>query len=150
MSCPFAVSSYACCSEWQPHNFGLVRPELAEGKGQRSDVNQAYIHGCEWKPENASGHTERHFRFPNTPDGWAQLLPQLDRTCWVALEVTGSAFEVHDVRSPHVDRVLLANPVDLKRLGSGRHTDRVDAARPAKVFAVGTLPTVRQSRLPAR
>jgi len=42
----------------------------------------------------------------------------------------------------HVDRVLLANPVDLKRLGSGRHTDRVDAARLAKMLAVGTLPTV--------
>ena len=70
------------------------------------------------------------------------MLPQLDRTCWVALEVTGSAFEVHDVLSPHVGRVLLANPVDLKRLGSGRHTDRVDAARLAKMLAVGTLPTV--------
>jgi len=70
------------------------------------------------------------------------LLPQLDRTCWVALEVTGSAFEVHDVLSPHVGRLLLANPVDLKRLGSGRHTDRVDAARLAKMLAVGTIPTV--------
>jgi len=70
------------------------------------------------------------------------LLPQLDRTCWVALEVTGSAFELHDALSPHVDQALLANPVDLKRLGSGRHTDRVDAARLAKMLAVGTLPTV--------
>ncbi len=106
------------------------------------DLHARYIHGCEWKPEAADGHKERHFRFPNTPDGWAQLLPQLDRTCWVALEVTGSAFEVHDVLSPHVGRVLLANPVDLKRLGSGRQTDRVDAARLAKMLAVGTLPTV--------
>ncbi len=106
------------------------------------DLHARYIHGCEWKPEAADGHKEQHFRFPNTPDGWAQLLPQLDRTCWVALEVTGSAFEMHDVLSPHAGRVLLANPVDLKRLGSGRHTDRVDAARLAKMLAVGTLPTV--------
>jgi transposase len=106
------------------------------------DLHARYIHGCEWMPEAADGHKERHFRFPNTPDGWAQLLPQLDRTCWVALEVTGSAFEVHDMLSPHADRVLLANPVDLKRLGSGRHTDRVDAARLAKMLAVGTLPIV--------
>ena len=106
------------------------------------DLHARYIHGCEWKPEAADGHKEQHFRFPNTPDGWAQLLPQLDRTCWVALEVTGSAFEVHDVLSPHVARLLLANPVDLKRLGSGRHTDRVDAARLAKMLAVGTIPTV--------
>ena len=106
------------------------------------DLHARYIHGCERRPEAADGHKEQHFRFPNTPDRWAQLLPQLDRTCWVALEVTGSACEVDDVLSPHVDRVLLANPVDLKRLGSGRHTDRVDAARLAKMLAVGTLPTV--------
>jgi transposase len=106
------------------------------------DLHARYIHGCEWNPEADDGHKERHFRFPNTPDGWAQLLPQLDRTCWVALEVTGSAFEVHDVLSAHVGRVLLANPIDLKRFGSGRHTDRVDAARLAKMLAVGTIPTV--------
>ena len=106
------------------------------------DLHARYIHGCEWKPEVADGGKKQHFRSPDTPDGWAQLLPQLDRTCWVALEVTGSAFETHDVLSPHVDRVLLANPVDLKRLGCGRHTDWVDAARLAKMLAVGTLPTV--------
>lgn len=106
------------------------------------DLHARYIHGCEWTPEAATGHKERHFRFPNTPEGWAQLLPQLDRTCWVALEVTGSAFEVHDMLSPHVGQVLLANPVELKRLGSGRHTDRVDAVRLAKMIAVGTIPTV--------
>ena len=70
------------------------------------------------------------------------MLPQLGGTCRVALEVTGSAFEVHDGLSAHVDRVLLANPIDLKRFGSGRHTDRVDAARLAKMLAVGTIPTV--------
>jgi transposase len=106
------------------------------------DLHARYIHGCEWTPEADDGQKERHFRFPNTPDGWAQLLPQLDRTCWVALEVTGSAFEVHDMLSGHVGRVLLANPIDLKRFGSGRHTDRVDAARLAKMLAVGTIPTV--------
>ena len=106
------------------------------------DLHARYIHGCEWNPEADDGQKERHFRFPNTPDGWAQLLPQLDRTRWVALEVTGRAFEVHDVLSAHVDRVLLANPIDLKRFGSGRHTDRVDAARLAKMLAVGTIPTV--------
>ncbi len=53
-----------------------------------------------------------------------------------------SAFEVHDVLSSHVGRVLLANPVDLKRFRSGRHTDRVDAARLAKMLAVETIPSV--------
>lgn len=38
-------------------------------------------------------------------------------------------------------RILLANPVELKRLGSGRHTDQVRAERLAKKLALGTLPT---------
>lgn len=49
---------------------------------------------------------------------------------------------MYDRLLPHVGKVLLANPVELKRLGSGRHTDRVDAERLAKMLALGTLPTV--------
>jgi len=60
----------------------------------------------------------------------------------VALEVTGSAFELHDHISRRVGKTLLANPLQLKRLGSGRHTDRVDAARLAKMLALGTVSPV--------
>lgn len=103
------------------------------------DLHKRYVHGCEWLVDQQKG---RHFRFPNTKEGWAGLLRQVDGECWVALEVTGNAFEAHDLLLPHVGRVLLANPVELKRLGSGRHTDRVDAERLAKMLALGTLPTV--------
>jgi transposase len=41
-----------------------------------------------------------------------------------------------------VAEVLPANPLALKRLGSGRHTDRVDVDRLAKMVALGTVPTV--------
>lgn len=58
------------------------------------------------------------------------------------MEVTGNAFQAYDLLSPHAEKVLLANPIELKRLGSGRHTDRVDAARLAKMLALGTLPTI--------
>jgi len=104
------------------------------------DLHKRYVHACEWVTATQK---ERHFRFPNTPEGWAQFAAgELGPDCWVAIEVTGSAFEVHDWLSPRVGRVLLANPVELKRLGSGRHTDRVDAARLAKMLAMGILPTV--------
>lgn len=103
------------------------------------DLHKRYVHGCEWLVEEQKG---RHFRFPNTDDGWATFIRQLDAECWVALEVTGNAFEAHDMLSPHVGKVLLANPLELKRLGSGRHTDRVDAERLAKMLALGMLPTV--------
>ncbi len=106
------------------------------------DLHKHYVHGCEWTPAAPERTHERHFRFPNTPEGWITLCAQMDRTCWIALEVTGSAFEAHDRLSPHAERVLLANAHALKRLGSGRHTDRVDAARLAQMLALGTLPTV--------
>jgi transposase len=114
------------------------------------DLHKMYIHGCEWIPTAPEKDKAKHFRFPNTQEGWTWLLNQVDRTCWVALEVTGSAFEAYDRLSPHVDRVLLANPRELKRLGARRHRDRVDAARLAKVLALDSLPTVWVPPLPMR
>lgn len=114
------------------------------------DLHKMYIHGCEWTPTAPEPQKVRHFRFPNTHAGWTWLLNQVDRTCWVALEVTGSAFEAYDRLSPHVDRVLLANPRELTRLGARRHTDRVDAERLAKVLALESLPTVWVPPLPMR
>ena len=73
------------------------------------DLHKLCIHGCEWTPTAPDCHKARHLRFPNTDTGWTSLLNEVDRTCLVALEVTGSAFEAYDRLSPHVDRVLLAN-----------------------------------------
>jgi transposase len=106
------------------------------------DLHADYIHGCEWTPDATDDQKERHFQFPTTQKGWSRLINQLNADCWVALEVPGDAFDLYDMLSPHAGQVLLANPIGLKRLGSGRHTDRVDAARLAKMLAVGTVPTV--------
>jgi transposase len=38
--------------------------------------------------------------------------------------------------------VVVANPLELKRYGSGRHTDEVDVERLAKMLTLGTVPTV--------
>jgi transposase len=114
------------------------------------DLHKMYIHGCEWISAASGKDKTKHFRFPNTPEGWTWLVNQLDRTCQVALEVTGSAFEAYDRLSPHVDRVLLANARELKRLGSKRHTDRVDALRLAKALALDLVPAVWVPPLPMR
>ncbi len=106
------------------------------------DLHKQYIHGCEWSPTAPGKQKARHFRFPNTEAGWTSLVNEVDRTCLVSLEVTGSAFEVHDRLSPCVDRVLLANARELKRLGSKRHSDRVDAERLAKALAMDLIPAV--------
>lgn len=114
------------------------------------DLHKMYVHGCEWIPTAPGKEKAKHFRFPNTQAGWTWLVNQVDTTCRVALEVTGSAFEAYDRLSPHVEQVLLANPRELKRLGARRHTDRVDAARLARVLALDSLPTVWVPPLPMR
>jgi transposase len=101
-----------------------------------------YVHGCEWTPNAEHGKRERHFRFSNTQEGWADLLAQVDHTCWVALEVTGSAFEAYDRLSPHVERVLLVDPRQLVAHRARRHSDRVDAARLAMALPLHSLSTV--------
>lgn len=106
------------------------------------DLHKMYIHGCEWVPDAPGKQKARHFRFPNTEAGWTSLVNEVDHTCLVALEVTGSAFEAYDRLSPYVDRVLLANAREMKRLGSKRHSDRVDAARLAKALALDLIPAV--------
>lgn len=75
------------------------------------DVHQRYVHACEFQPELPEGQQERHFRFPNTPEEWTALAAELDREAVVALEVTGSAFEIYDTLVPHAGKVLVANPV---------------------------------------
>lgn len=112
------------------------------------DLHKEYVHGYEWTPGKGKG---RHFRFPNTPQSWECFISQhIDSDCTVALEVTGNALQVYDWLQPHAGQVLLANPVELKRLGSGRHTDRVDAERLAKMAALGTIPAIWVPPQPVR
>jgi transposase len=68
----------------------------------------------------------------------------------VAIEVTGNAFEIYDSLLPYAGKVVVANPLEMRRLRSGRHTDKVDASRLAKMLALGTLPTVWVPPAPVR
>lgn len=49
------------------------------------DLHKRYVHGCEWLVEEQK---ERHFRFPNTAEGWATFVQQLDPECTL-LQYTG-------------------------------------------------------------
>jgi len=102
------------------------------------DVHKHYIHGYWFHP----GQKGAHCRFANTPEGWRQLAAQITPETWVALEATGNAFQLYDLLVARAGQVAVAPPLLLKRFGSGRHTDRVDAERLAKMLALGTLPTV--------
>ncbi len=38
------------------------------------DLHKMYIHGCEWTPTAPDAQKTRHFRFPNTQEGWTWLV----------------------------------------------------------------------------
>src|SRR4051812_43316162 len=51
-------------------------------------------------------------RVPSTPEGLAVFAQSLSETDRVALEVTGSCWEVARMLAPHVDRVVVVSPDD--------------------------------------
>ena len=84
---------------------------------------------------------------------------QLLKTDEVVVEATGNAMAVSRVLSPHVARVVIANPLQVKAIAHAHvKTDKVDAATLASLHAAGYLPqiwtpdaaTERMRRLVAR
>src|SRR4051794_30476069 len=60
----------------------------------------------------------------------------------VALEVTGSCWEVARILAPHVDRVVVVSPDDTGILSARAKTDRLDARTLARLLWSGELEAV--------
>ncbi len=58
---------------------------------------------------------------------------------WVALEVTGNAWEVARILEPHVARVIVVSPSDTGIRQARAKTDRLDARTLARLLWVGEL-----------
>lgn len=68
---------------------------------------------------------------------------QLRETDEVVIEATGNAMAVSRLLSPHVARVVIANPLQVKAIAHSHvKTDKVDAATLANLYAAGYLPEV--------
>jgi transposase len=81
-------------------------------------------------------------RVPSTPEGlnlFAESLMPSDR---VALEVTGSCWEVARILEPHVDRVVVVSPDDTGITRARAKTDRLDARTLARLLWSGELESV--------
>ena len=65
---------------------------------------------------------------------WPQSLVRSDR---VALEVTGSCWEVARILEPHVDRVVVVSPDDTGITQARAKTDRLDARDAGQAVVVG-------------
>src|ERR671936_1815187 len=84
-------------------------------------------------------------RVPSTPERLALLaecLMPLDR---VALEVTGSCWEVARILEPHVERVVVVGPDDTGITQARAKTDRLDARTLARLLWSGQLESVWMS-----
>ena len=79
-------------------------------------------------------------RVPSTPDGIGSLAERLLRSERVALEVTGSCWEVARLLGPHVNRVV--GPDDTGIASTRAKTDRLDARALALLLWRGELEAV--------
>jgi transposase len=81
-------------------------------------------------------------RVPSTPEGLELLGQSLVRSDRVALEVTGSCWEVARILEPHVDRVVVVSPDDTGITRARAKTDRLDARALARLLWSGELESV--------
>jgi transposase len=81
-------------------------------------------------------------RVSSTPEGLALLAESLMPSDRVALEVTGSCWEVARILEPHVDRVVVVSPDDTGITQARAKTDRLDARALARLLWSGELESV--------
>jgi transposase len=81
-------------------------------------------------------------RVPSTPEGLGALAQSLVRSDRVALEVTGSCWEVARILEGHVDRVVVVSPDDTGITRARAKTDRLDARTLARLLWSGELESV--------
>src|SRR5215213_3331437 len=81
-------------------------------------------------------------RVPSTPDGLRMLAESLVKSDRVALEVTGSCWEVARILEPHVERVVVVSPDDTGIAQARAKTDRLDARALARLLWSGELESV--------
>jgi transposase len=81
-------------------------------------------------------------RVPSTPEGLGALAESLLASDRVALEVTGSCWEVARILEPHVNRVVVVSPDDTGITQARAKTDRLDARALARLLWAGELESV--------
>ena len=81
-------------------------------------------------------------RVPSTPEGLATLAESLVPSDRVALEVTGSSWEIVRLLEPHVSKIVVVSPGDTGISQARAKTDRLDARTLARLLWTGELEAV--------
>jgi transposase len=108
------------------------------GRAVGLDVHRAFceVAICEQGVTRSAG------RVPATPEGIGALAESLLPDDRVALEVTGSCWEVCRLLEGHVERVVVVSPDDTGIASARAKTDKLDARALARLLAQGELEAV--------
>ncbi len=92
---------------------------------------------------NSDGSQEKNHRVPLNEERLAPFLARFDRDTKVVFEATSNAYYLYDLLQPRAGEVLLANPLKLKAIASGKiKTDKIDSRTLARLLAADFIPEV--------
>jgi transposase len=103
------------------------------------DIHRAFAEAVAWE----DGKLKRIGRIDMRRDRLKAFAASLSSTDVVVVEATGNAAAVAAVISPHVKRVVIANPKQVRVIAHAKiKTDTIDAGVLAQLYASGFLPEV--------
>jgi transposase len=104
------------------------------------DVHKAFVQVCELGPE---GKRRREFRVGAGVGDMEAFAATLGKEDQVVLEATFHTWAIVQILRPHVSRVVVANPLQVKAIAHARiKTDKVDAHILAQLLRAGFIPEV--------
>src|ERR1700758_2801639 len=103
------------------------------------DIHRAFAEAVAWK----DGKLSRLGRVIMRRERLEEFAKQLSSSDVVVIEATGNAASVAAVIGPHVSRVVIANPKQVRLIAHAKiKTDTIDAGVLAQLYASGFLPEV--------
>jgi len=103
------------------------------------DIHRAFAEAVAWQ----DGKLKRLGRIDMRRDRLEAFAATLHQDDSVVVEATGNAASVAAVFSPHVKRVVIANPMQVRMIAHAKiKTDTIDAGVLAQLYASGFLPEV--------
>jgi transposase len=108
------------------------------------DIHRAFAEAVAWK----DGKLTRLGRVIMRREALEKFAKQLSNSDIVVIEATGNAASVAAVLGPHVSRVVIANPKQVRLIAHAKiktdkiKTDKIDAGVLAQLYASGFLPEV--------
>jgi transposase len=116
--------------------------EAVKGNGMRIigfDIHRAFAEAVAWE----DGKLRRLGRVDMRRNFLTAFAATLSREDIVVVEATGNAAAVAGMISPHVKRVVIANPIQVRLIAHAKiKTDTIDAGVLAQLYASGFLPEV--------